>query len=185
MTHPPTWLDRLRIERAVWTLDTMLTIVPGRRRRAIRREMRANLTAASAEVSTVEAIGRLGDLRLLAIEYADAHYGEQRPRPNLRGLLVWSPLAGVALVVVMFAGLESFMDGVEATGAAPGIHEWKTLSPFVWGEVEYDASGRFGGFEFHLSVMFLLVYSLVVAVLGGRLWRLVLWRPRRSQRAGR
>ena len=185
MAYTPNWLDRLRIERVVWTLDTLLTILPGPRRRAIRGEMRANLRAASAEVGTAEAIRRLGDLRRLAIEYTEAHYGEQRPRPNLRGLLVWSQLAALALVVVVFVGLESFIDGVEAAGAAPGIHEWTTLSPFVWGEVEYDAAGRFRGFEFGTSVVFLLVYVLAAVVLGGRLWRLVLWRPRQRQRASR
>jgi hypothetical protein len=183
MAYTPSWFDRLRIERVVWTLDTLLTLMPGRRRRAIRREMRANLRAASAELGTTEAIRRLGDLRPLAIEYTEAHYGEQRPRPNLRGLLIWSPLAALALVVVILTGLESFMDGVEAAGVAPGIHEWTTLSPFVWGEVEYDASGRFRGVEFRISVAFLLAYVLVAVVLGGRLWRLVLWR--RSQRASR
>jgi hypothetical protein len=183
MAYTPNWLDRLRIERVVWTLDTLLTIVPGKRRRAIRRETRANLRAASADVGTAEAIRRLGDLRPLAVEYTGAHYGEQRRRPSLWGALIWSQLAALALVVVTVTGLESFLDGVEAAGSVRGTHDWTTLSPVVSGHAEYDASGRLSGFGFEISVVFLLVYVLVALVVGGRLWRLVLWRPARISRA--
>ena len=59
MTHDLTFTDRLRIERAVWTLDGRLQDLPRTSRVAKRRELRANLRAAATDVGTAEAVRRL------------------------------------------------------------------------------------------------------------------------------
>ena len=56
-------LDRLRIERAVWSLDSRLQDLPWRSRVAKRRELRANLLDASADVGAPEALRRVGSIR--------------------------------------------------------------------------------------------------------------------------
>ena len=43
MAHALTWIDRLRIERAVWALDQRLYDLPRRSRIERRRELRGNL----------------------------------------------------------------------------------------------------------------------------------------------
>ena len=62
------WTDRLRIERAVWTLNSYLQNLPMRSQAAKRRELRANLLAASADVGTKEALRRLGNVRTIAAD---------------------------------------------------------------------------------------------------------------------
>src|ERR1039457_3263607 len=79
MTETLNWTDRMRIERAVWTLDTYLQNLPRKSRVAKRRELRVNLLAASADVGTHEAQRRLGSLRTLAAEYVVAEYGGPGP----------------------------------------------------------------------------------------------------------
>src|ERR1035437_4461993 len=69
------WTDRLRIERAVWTLDSYLQNLPWRSRVAKRRELRVNLRAASADVGTKEALRRLGNVRTIDADYMVAEYG--------------------------------------------------------------------------------------------------------------
>ena len=93
MTTSPSLTDRLRIERTVWTLDALLGDLPQRSRVAKRREMRANLAEAAADVGTVEAIRRLGPLRPLAGEYLAAEYGEGRPHPRWVAAIYWTVLA--------------------------------------------------------------------------------------------
>ncbi|QMU70627.1 hypothetical protein [Streptacidiphilus sp. P02-A3a] len=72
MPHTVTWLDRLRVERLLWSLDQRLYDLPRRTRIAHRREVRANLLAAAAEVGAAEALRRLGGARELAAQYLDA-----------------------------------------------------------------------------------------------------------------
>jgi len=82
MSHDLTLSDRLRIERAVWTLDGRLQDLPRTSRVAKRRELRANLRAAAADVGVAEALHRLGNLRRLAAEYLVAEYGQWVRRPS-------------------------------------------------------------------------------------------------------
>jgi hypothetical protein len=56
MTHTVSWTDRLRLERAVWTLDARLQDLPRRSRVAKRRELRNNLSDAAADVGATEAL---------------------------------------------------------------------------------------------------------------------------------
>ena len=79
MTGTLIWTDRLRIERAVWTLNSYLQTLGRRSQAAKRRELRVNLRAASADVGTKEAVRRLGNVHTMAADYIIAEYGGPRP----------------------------------------------------------------------------------------------------------
>src|ERR1035438_5533015 len=79
MTETLTWTERIRVERAVWTLDTYLQNLPRKSRIAKRRELRVNLRAASADVGANEALRRLGNVRSIAAEYVLAEFGGPGP----------------------------------------------------------------------------------------------------------
>src|SRR4030081_86288 len=81
MPHAVTWMDRLRIERAVWALDQRLYDLPRKSRVAKRREVRENLLAAAHDIGTADALSRLGGSRQLAAGYLSAEFGEA-PRPS-------------------------------------------------------------------------------------------------------
>ncbi len=76
MSHALTWIDRLRIERVVWTLDQWLYDLPRKARIARRRELRENLVVAAQDVGVTAALRNLGDSRQLAAEYLSAQFGE-------------------------------------------------------------------------------------------------------------
>jgi hypothetical protein len=76
MPHTVTWIDRLRIERLVWTLDQQLYDLPRSSRIAKRREVRDNLIEAARDVGTTAALRRLGSSSRLAEEYLTAELGE-------------------------------------------------------------------------------------------------------------
>ena len=72
--------DRLRIENALLRYDFWLEMrgVAGFRRRALRRELRANLLAASEDVGTTRALFGIGSPKELA--YAATEGDPTRPR---------------------------------------------------------------------------------------------------------
>jgi hypothetical protein len=185
MTKRPTWMDRLRIERAVWTLDALVQDLPGQSRKAIRREMRANLRAAAVDVGAAQAVRSLGNLRRLAVGYLDAEYGEDRPRPHWRKATFWVLAVEITLLLLAFAGHSSFVAGVEAADPRPdGTYTWDGLTFLgVEGDVTYEA-GTVSSFSITLSLVMLL-YLLAALVLGGRLWRLpgAWWRRRQRDRS--
>jgi hypothetical protein len=177
------WLDRLRIERAIWTLDAHVQNLPGRSRKAIRREIRANLRAATAEVGSAQAIRQLGNLRRLAADYLDAEYGDGS-RPHWGKAVFWVLAVEAVLLGLLLAGLSAFIAGVEAANPAPsGTYNWDGLSALgIGGTVSYE-DGAFAGISLGFTQWF-LCYLLAAVVLGGRLWRLprAWWRSRRRQR---
>ena len=71
-------LDRLRIERAVWSLDQRLYDLPRRTRIERRRELRSNLLDAARDTGTTAALRDMGDSGTLAAEYLDAELGRAR-----------------------------------------------------------------------------------------------------------
>jgi hypothetical protein len=165
-------MDRLRIERVVWTVDAYVQSLPGRSRQAVRRELRANLHRSTAELGASEAIQGLGDLRRLGREYLDAEYGH-RPRPHvLHGVLVALAIEAM-IVVALIGGFQSFLAGLESGGPpAPGTYVWNSLTALgLSGEVTYDANGV-SAFSFMVAGIAPL-YVLVGFVVGSRLWRLV------------
>jgi hypothetical protein len=186
MTQTLSRLDRLRIERAVWTLDSHLQDLPWRSRVAKRREMRDNLHAAAADVGAAEALRRLGNVRRLAAEYLTAEYGEWRRRPSGLAGLAFLLLAYVVLDVLQAAGTAAFTAGVAAAGPRP-------VGTFHWNGVAYlldDATLTFDGGASTVvgGAWTPLVYLCLIAgfVLTGRLWRLLpAWRRRQARAGGR
>ena len=84
----------LTIERYVWAVSRRLRHdAPAERRRAIRRELRGHLRAASEDVGAEEAVARAGDPAVVAREYADVEAG--RPRR-------WRPRAGLVAAAIAY-----------------------------------------------------------------------------------
>lgn len=170
----PTLVDRLRIERVVWTLDSHLENLPYRSKRAKRRETRANLYAATADVGTAEAIRGLGNLRRLAADYLAAEYGERGPRPSYTTGTVCLLVVHVFAAVIAQVGKAAFTAGIVATTPhATGVFHWQGV-PYLVDEAtitlnDGTASTMAGG------AWTPLVYlsAMVAFVLGGRLWRLL------------
>ncbi|MGN9812804.1 hypothetical protein ACTMSW_26055 [Micromonospora sp. BQ11] len=173
--------DRLRIERAVWTLNAHLDNLPNRAKRARRRETRANLYAAAAEVGAAEAIRGLGDLRRLAAEYRTAEYGETGAQPSYSGAVVGLLLVQVAASAFMQGGTHAFVAGLLAAAPdATGTFQWSGI-PYLTAPVTVtavDGTQRTAGGAF--TSLFYLLW-LAAFVLGGRLWRLLpIWRRWRA-----
>ena len=179
MTHP-TFTDRLHIERAVWTLNTLLQDLPGRARRSACRDLRANLLASAADGGARAAIKRLGGLRLLAAGYLDAEY-DDRPRPRWLKGLIWALAVQFLFYLLGELGYWTYQGALIDGNAAPGTYHWARFGG--WGP-----SGEFTmthhGFISTLSIPFLpgLLYFLITFIIGGRLWRTRL--PRRRPTAG-
>jgi hypothetical protein len=89
VNRPMTLVDRVRIERVLWTVDFLIHDIRTRGRRTIRRELRANLQAAAQERGAAAAIRQLGSLRVLARGYLDAQYGEGALQPRWLAALWW------------------------------------------------------------------------------------------------
>jgi hypothetical protein len=178
----PTLVDRLRVERAIWVLDTLNGDLPGRRRKAIRAELRADLRASAQDVGTVEAIRRLGDLRLLSAGYGDAEYGEEGPRPRYLKGIFWTALAEVVLMFVTMAQVFAFDAGLLAAGPGAGAYRFRALAG--WGpvyETTYDDEGFTSFFlDFTPALLPFACVLLVAFLVGGRMWRAL---PRRRQAA--
>lgn len=173
MSQPIGLSDRLRIERAVWTIDTLAGDLPGRRRRSIRHSLRADLWASAGEVGAAEAVRRLGPLRRLAAEYVVAEYGEDRPRPHYLKGVFWTILAELAWLALIVAQLVAFDAGLDRAGITDGTYEYRPLGALgPRYEVTYE-DGGFGGFALDLTPALLpfAVLLVVAFVLGGRLWR--------------
>ena len=171
------WTDRLRIERAVWTLNSYLQNLPWRSQVAKRRELRANLLAASADVGTKEALRRLGNVRTIAADYIVGEYGG--PTPS------WWAATFVLLPGFWFmfwvsnARIDAFRGGVIAANPhATGVFHWHGVAyvftdatfTFVNGKVT-EVGGTL------LPLVYVCIFGL--AILAGRLWRaLPAWRRR-------
>ncbi|MCK9897710.1 hypothetical protein [Frankia sp. AgB32] len=183
MATSQTVLDRLRLERAVWTMDTRLQDLPRRSRINKRRELRDNLRLAAADVGARQAVRQLGDLRILAADYLAAEYGERTRRPS------WSAAAltilGVEAVMTLLVhtGRAAFHAGITATNPqATGTYHWTGIPYLISDETFTYVHGT------HTSVggaWTPLVYVIMLggAVVTGRLWRLhAAWRRQRRQR---
>ena len=170
-----TLIDRIRIERAIWTLDTLIQFVPGKARKAIRSELRANLRAASAEVGAARAVRDLGNLRRLAVEYLSVEYGDGKPRPTWLKATFWACTSAMVLEFLTFAGLDGYSAGIEAATAHPlGTYTWHSMLLFGGnGFVTYTDHGQTGiGIEGSLgTALAWMVIPFVAALLGGRMWR--------------
>ena len=166
MSHSIGWIDRLRIERLVWSLDQQLYDLPRRSRISTRREVRENLLTAARDIGTSAALRNVGSSTRLAREYLAAQFGDQL-RPSwtvaalflLTGQLVFTALLGEAAL--------AFGDGIRAA------------DPAVSGTVTYtfvDGSGTSVGGAWTPLAWALWIGATIVV---GRLWRVVpMWRHR-------
>ena len=129
-----TIIDRIRMENAVQRYDFWLDLrgVPMRRRRELRRELRSNLSAASADVGMTRALFGIGSPRQLAHETAPDD--PSRPRWGL-GALVAALVLGIVVLGVVYTAI-TFTAGVEASGVVG-----ETIRGFVfpWYGVEFSA----------------------------------------------
>ncbi|MFF2201508.1 hypothetical protein [Streptomyces sp. NPDC058145] len=181
MLHTVTWLDRLRIERLVWSLDQRLYDLPSGSRVARRREVRANLLEAAVEVGATEAVRRLGDSRELAEEYLTAELGEG-PRHSWIAAALFLLTTPLLLNFFLGEAENAYQQAIAATGA-------HTDGTFTWsGVVWLQSSVTFVFHQGHASrtggAWTPLVYVLLIVgtVVCGRLWRAL--PHRRNRQAG-
>jgi hypothetical protein len=163
------WFDRLRIERLVWMLDQQLYDLPRARRIATRREVRANLVEASADVGTGTALRRIGGSRGLAEQYLVAEFGD-RPRHSWIAAGYAAGLIPLLLNYFLSAAAAAFRDGVAA------MHGSGT---FTWSGVAYLQSAQtvtIDGGDVQVSggawTPLTYVLWLLAVIAAGRLWRL-------------
>ncbi|GAB3669127.1 hypothetical protein GCM10027589_36190 [Actinocorallia lasiicapitis] len=177
MTRTLTLLDRLRIERLVWTLDQYLYDLPWSSRVGKRREVRANLMTAAQEVGTTTALRRLGGSRRLAEEYLRAEFGDG-PRHSWIAAFYFAGAVPLVLNFFLSEAAAGFEQGVTATAPdATGTFTWQGIS-YLQSSLTYTfnhgQSTHTGGAWTPLTYVLLL--SGMVAC--GRLWRLL---PRRRR----
>lgn len=162
-------LDRTRIAVAVWWYSTWLDLrsVPGRRRRELRRDLRANLGEAASAKGAAAAVRDLGGVRRLAAAMA----AESR-RPRWIAAASFGITAGALVLLVQFFAVVNWMSGAEA--ADPALPVRGGLVPFPGTEVVYTppVGGVGMAVEFSLGWMFLAVAALVFVAVA-RPWRLV------------
>jgi hypothetical protein len=172
MTNSVSWIDRLRIERAVWLLDQRLYDLPRRTRIAKRREMRENLLAAALQVGAVTAVHHLGDSRRLADEYLTAELGDG-PRPSWVATALFAGTVPLLLNWILGEAASAFADGVSTANP-------KATGTFNWGGIRYlqdtvtytfvdGRSSSVGGAWTPL----LWAIWITGTILAGRLWRLL------------
>lgn len=180
MPHDVTFVDRLRIERRVWSLDQRLYDLPRRTRIDRRRELRSNLVAAARDTGTKAALADVGDSGSLAAEYLDAEFGPG-PRHTWIASAVFLTMTTLLLTSVLFDAADAFGDGVLAGNpGASGTFTWPGIS-YLQTRVTYtvsDGEHHFVGGAFTPLTWVLLAVGTIVV---GRLWRaLPTWRRRRS-----
>lgn len=177
MTQSVGTVDRLRIERLVWGLDQRLYDLPRRSRIAHRREVRANLLSAAADVGTAEALRRVGSTGALAAQYLSAEFGDG-PRPSWITAAYFA--AGVPLGLMYLLGEAS-----DAFGRAIKAADPHATGSFTYHGVSYlqapvhftftnGESSQYGGA--FTPLVYVLWLAGTVAV--GRLWRV---KPRRRK----
>jgi hypothetical protein len=178
MSRPVTWIDRLRIERAVWMLDQRLYNLPRRSRIARRREVRANLLTAAPDIGTTEALRHLGDPRRLAAEYVAAELGE-KPRPSWIGAAAVGGTVPYLFTWILSVGTGAFGDGiVGADPQATGTFTWSGIR-YLQESVTYTFVDGRGSSVGGAWTPLLWAVWIVLTVVAGRLWRLLPTWPRR------
>ena len=160
-------IERCRVWIATWWYGVWLEYhgVAIRRRRELRRELRANLVEASAARSAREAINDLGGVRVLATAVAQS--GVRRPRWQIAAIAAAVTLA-IVLNVEFIAAL-NYVDGVidSGGGAVTGA-----VFPFPGSSVSHVP--RASGFAVEISPGWLpLALALLMFVLVARPWRLL------------
>lgn len=160
-------IDRCRVWIATWWYGVWLEYhgVAIRRRRELKRELRANLVEASAARSAREGINDLGGVRVLATAVAQS--GVRRPRWQIAGVAAAATL-GIVLNVEFIAAL-NYVNGVIDSGG--GVNAG-VVFPFPGSSVSHDPVGP--GFAVEVGLGWLPpALALLVFVLVARPWRLL------------
>jgi hypothetical protein len=179
MSHAVTLIDRLRIERVVWSLDQRLFDLPRKSRVAKRREVRESLLTASRDIGTTDALRNLGNSRQLAAEYLSAEYGDSA-RPSWMAGVVFLLTGQLILTSILSEAALAFGDGITATNpSATGTFTWRGIR-YLQDTVTYTfVNGKgthVGGAWTPLAWAIWIVSTILV----GRLWRVAsVWRRRR------
>jgi hypothetical protein len=172
-------LDRLRMERVIWSLDQRLYDLPRKTRIERRRELRANLLAAARDAGTSAALRGVGDSGSLAAEYLNAELGPG-PRHSWMAAGVFLLTSALLLTSVLFDAADAFGDGILAGNPdVDGTFTWPGIG-YLQSEVTYtvaDGNHTFVGGAFTPLTWALLIIGTIAV---GRLWRaLPRWRQRR------
>ena len=160
-------LDRARIMGATLSYDLWLDFagVPGRRRRDLRRELRANLGDATALVGSRNAVRGLGGTRAMAS--AASAPDPTRPRWTV-GFTVGMSLLGLSLLAELLAAL-SWLDG--AIAATPQSPVTGAMTFFPGSSLTYSPSTD--GFSFSVNFGWVcLGVGFIAFVLASRPWRI-------------
>ncbi len=173
-------LDRLRIERVVWSLDQRLYDLPRKTRIERRRELRTNLLAAARDAGTSTALRDVGDTGSLAAEYLNAELGPG-PRHSWTAAGVFLLTSTLLLMSVLSDAADAFGDGILAGNPdAGGTFTWPGIG-YLQNEVTYtvsDGEHSYVGGAFTPMTWALLVIGTIAV---GRLWRaLPRWRQLRT-----
>lgn len=168
-------LDRARIERAVWSYNFWLDVrgVPRRRRRNLRRELRANLHDSAHRNGAADAVLALGGTRRMAGKAGALD--PRRPHWNAgasAGLVAFAIVLVVELLVVF-----GWLDGAMATGSHSTVRGSLTLFPgssLAWTEEGTGATMELSPGWACLAV------GLVVFVAVARPWLLLTARSKTS-----
>jgi len=162
-------LDRARIAGATLSYDLWLDFagVPGRKRRDLRRELRANLGDATALVGSRNAIRGLGSTRQMAA--AASVPDPTRPRWTV-GFAVGISLLGLSLIAELLAAL-SWLDG--AMAAAPDSRVAGAMTFFPGSSLTYSPTAD--GFSLSIgSGWVCLLVGLIAFLLAAQPWRLLM-----------
>ncbi|MEP7111795.1 MAG: hypothetical protein ABI862_00890 [Ilumatobacteraceae bacterium] len=178
MTHTITWIDRLRIERAVWALDQRLYDLPRKSRIANRREVRENLITATRDIGARDALHNLGDSRRLAAEYLSAQFGDEA-RPSWIAAGVFFLTGQLILTSILTEAALAFGHGITtANPNATGSFTWPGIK-YLQDTVTYtfvDGKGDWVGGAWTPVAWALWIVATICI---GRLWRLAgVWRRR-------
>jgi hypothetical protein len=180
MPHTVTWIDRLRIERVVWTLDQRLYDLPRKSRIAKRREVRQNLLTAVMDIGIVDALRNLGDSRRLAAEYRAAEFGDEA-RPSWITAAVFLLTGQLVLTSLLSEAALAFGDGITAANPhATGTFTWSGIR-YLQDTVTYSFLDGKGSYVGGAWTPLAWAVWIVATVLVGRLWRVTsMWRRRRA-----
>lgn len=156
------WKRYWYLEKVEFYLDS----VPGKRRRAILRDLRENLTAAAADVGMPQAIDDLGTPRQLAGNYLDAE-----PKGGPR----WSAGGVTALAVICLVWLSQASFVLGALGALESTGGGHAELSFLGMPMGVTFTGDEISAEWSYAIVPWLAIFAVAFLIGARFWRI--WRP--------
>lgn len=161
-----TVVDRIRTEYAVQRYDFWLELrgVRGSRRRELRRELRANLVEAGADVGVTRALFGIGSPKQLA--YAATEADASRPRWSLGAF--WASGTFAVLIVWMALTTLTILQTAKAASTTGPVD----VQPFPWLGTTFTVESSPGSVGAEVQAPWqLLVGPLLVFLLVAQPWR--------------